>query len=93
MPRERIACAAIAYAVGDVTFYYPVAVTRLVMDEVNWFMKNRPDLAIEYEEYFITTAGRAVDKHDGYRIALEANQLYDETVKGPLQSTHIWPRK
>lgn len=91
--RERIACAAVAIKLGALTVYDPIAPNTLVMDRINWYLKNRPDLEPETTEFFITTQGRGVDAHEAFDIAFNANQIYTDKTKAPLSAIDIWPRK
>ena len=92
LKNERIACAAVAVHLGDQTVYDPVPITQLVMDKVNWYIKNKPHTRIEYAEFFITTHGRVVDDNEAFTIAFNSNQIMSDKAKPPLRSLDIWPR-
>lgn len=93
LKNERIACPAVAVLIGDHTYYDIVPITQLVMDRVNYHIKNNPHTRIKYEEYFITTHGRAVPAHEAFEIAFKAHQIVSDKVKPPLSSLDIWPRR
>lgn len=93
LTRERIACCAIAVHMGAETVYDIIPVTQLVMDRVNWYMKNRPYTRIEYKEFFVTTHGRVLEDIEAFDIAFNANQLINDKAKPPLRSIDLWDYK
>lgn len=92
LPRERIACPAIAVGMGAETVWDIIPVTQLVMDRVNWYIKNRPYTRIEYAEYFVTTHGRVLDANEAFDVAMNANQIMSDKAKPPLRSIDIWSK-